>query len=92
MSSLLRKKAAVTEITLIGDNDIEDVLTEVLQSPEESIMPMDRLIAQEYYDAEIDAEEARSRICFIFYYTGLIGLKLYAEDRAGWGSRVARHN
>jgi hypothetical protein len=84
ISSLLRKKASVVEISSFSDEDIQNILAQIYQSPEAGVSPLDRQIAQSLFETQITEEEARSRICYILYITGLAGLKVSLADKAIW--------
>jgi hypothetical protein len=84
ISGLLRKKPSIVAIKSLGDNDVQNILAKVYQSPESGISPLDRQIAQALYETQITEEEARSRICYILYLTGLAGLRVSLHDEAIW--------
>lgn len=84
LSGLLRKRPSVVPINSIGNEDVQNVLALVYQAPESGISPLDRQIAQSLFETQITEEEARSRICYILYLTGLAGLRVSLADKTTW--------
>jgi hypothetical protein len=88
ISGLLRKKSSIIEIKSIHDEDIQNTLARVYQVPETVAAPLDRQIAQALFDDQITEEEARNRICYILYLTGLAGLRASLPDEAVWSHQL----
>jgi hypothetical protein len=84
ISGLLRKRPSLIEIKSVSDEDVQNVLTQVYTAPESGISPLDRQIAQALFEMQINEKEARNRICFILYLTGLAGFRVSLADNTIW--------
>ena len=88
ISGLLRKRPSLIEFKSISDTDVQDVLTKVYIAPESGISPLDRQIAQALFETQIKEEEARNRICYILYLTGLAGFRVSRADNTIWAHQL----